>query len=71
MQTARDLAQLFRKQEMMKDFEKKYENSKLSIQLCNSGTVFDRETPCVMNSFYFDPKHTLETVVESVSDFVI
>ena len=61
------MAQLFRKHEMRKDFEKKYENDKLSLQISNSGTVFEREIPCFMACFYFDPKHSLETVVDSVS----
>ena len=52
---------------MIKDYEKKYENNKLSLHISNSGTVFDRDIPCLKACFYFDPKHTLENVVDSVS----
>ena len=52
---------------MMKEYETKYENNLLSLHICNSGTVFDREIPCVKACFYFDPKHSLDEVVDSVS----
>ena len=63
---ARELAHLFRKHEMKKDYEKKYENNKISLHICNSGTAFDRDIPCIKTCLYFDPKHTLESVVDSI-----
>ena len=65
---ARELAHLFRKHEMKKDYEKKYENNKVSLHICNSGTAFDRDIPCVKTCLYFDPKHTLENVVDSIQN---
>ena len=67
MQRAPELAQLFRKQEIIKTYEKKLENNKLSLHINSSGTVFDNEIPCVKACFFFDPKHKLETVIKSVS----
>ena len=61
------MAQLFRKHEMMKEYETKYENNLLSLHICNSGTVFDREIACVKACFYFDRRHSLDEVVDSVS----
>ena len=51
---------------MIKNYEKKYENNKLSLHISTNGTVFDSEIPCVKTCFFFDPKHKLETVVESI-----
>ena len=51
---------------MLKDYEKKMDNNHLSLHICPSGTIFDNESPCVKTCFYFDPKHSLEEVVESV-----
>ena len=62
------MAQLFRKHEMMKEYETKYENNLLSLHICNSGTVFDREIACVKACFYFDRRHSLDEVVDSVSE---
>ena len=56
---------------MSKDYEKKYENNKMSLHINNNGTVFDSDIPCVKSCFFFDPKHTLETVVSSVSNNLI
>ena len=52
---------------MMKEYETKYENNLLSLHICNSGTVFDREIACVKACFYFDRRHSLDEVVDSVS----
>ena len=56
---------------MSKDYEKKYENNKMSLHINNNGTVFDSDIPCIKSCFFFDPKHTLETIVSSVSNNLI
>lgn len=58
---------MFRKHEMLKDYEQKYENNLLSLHINSAGTVFDKEIPCVKACFYFDPSHSLDSVVDSVS----
>ena len=53
--------------EMLKDYEKKFDNNQLSLHISSRGTIFDDQIPCIKACLYFDPKHSLEAGVESVS----
>jgi len=59
---------LFRKQELLKDNERKFSNNLLSLHICRSGTLFDPLIPCIKATFIFDPKHSIESVVDSIQD---
>ena len=61
------MTQLYRKNEALKEYEKKHESNKMSLYVCPRGTVFDRDLPCVKATYFFEPKFSLEAVIDSVS----